>query len=409
MVNVSTRFVQIARHVTDKVSTLLNAPVFVLDGNGLIITRSNPGTTHYWQWDDPSATTNFLRLPLRYQAEIGEVVVGEPLEQDAVSPRIAQALVELVIDQTAHDQHQKISHQELKDQFLHDLLHGWIQDEAIAIKYANQFEIDLTPPRAVILINAAAYILGQIHANSPSANGAAPTRAISDSECQHRTRSIIRSIVKFFHLPNDTICADLGQGEICVLKASDTKNLGSWAQTSPEAKGVSSSWANLAALRRAADALLMQLRQETGSPISIGIGRYHPGIAGLARSYEDARAAISLGSRFQGHNRVYCLGELGMAAFVGVPDENTKVDLAKYLLSPLDHEHELFTTLDVFFSENCCPSATAKRLSIHRNTLSYRLDKIFSLTGLEPRKFDDAVQMRLCLLLRSLQSPAAIS
>jgi carbohydrate diacid regulator len=88
---------------------------------------------------------------------------------------------------------------------------------------------------------------------------------------------------------------------------------------------------------------------------------------------------------------------------VGVADENTKIDLAKYLLSPLDHERELLSTLDVFFTENCCPSATAKQLSIHRNTLSYRLDKIASLTGLDPRKFDNAVQMRLCLLLRSLQ------
>jgi carbohydrate diacid regulator len=94
---------------------------------------------------------------------------------------------------------------------------------------------------------------------------------------------------------------------------------------------------------------------------------------------------------------------LGIAAFVGVADESTKVDLAKYLLSPLDHEPELLATLDAFFVENCCPSSTAKRLSIHRNTLSYRLDKIFSLTGLDPRTFDDAVQMRLSLVLRSFK------
>ncbi|HEY9662956.1 MAG TPA: helix-turn-helix domain-containing protein, partial [Allocoleopsis sp.] len=128
------------------------------------------------------------------------------------------------------------------------------------------------------------------------------------------------------------------------------------------------------------------------------------GLQGLAKSYEDARVALSLGSRLLGCNRVHCLAELGIAAFVGVADETTKIDLAKYLLSPLDQDPELLSTLDVFFAENCCPSSTAKKLSIHRNTLSYRLDKITSLTGLEPRKFDDAVQMRLSLLLRSLKS-----
>ena len=47
------------------------------------------------------------------------------------------------------------------------------------------------------------------------------------------------------------------------------------------------------------------------------------------------------------------------------------------------------------------------RLSIHRNTLSYRLDKIASLTGLDPRRFDDAVQIRLAVVLRSLRNNAS--
>ncbi len=92
-----------------------------------------------------------------------------------------------------------------------------------------------------------------------------------------------------------------------------------------------------------------------------------------------------------------------MAAFVGVPDEQTKLDLSTYLLSPLSHAPELLQTLTVFFAQNCCPSATAKQLSVHRNTLSHRLDKITALTGLDPRRFDDGVQIRLALLLRNSQ------
>jgi carbohydrate diacid regulator len=145
------------------------------------------------------------------------------------------------------------------------------------------------------------------------------------------------------------------------------------------------------------------LRSDTRAPLSIGIGRYHSGLLGLGRSYKDARAALSLGRRFHGHNQVHCLDGLGIASFVGVSDERTKVDLARYLLSPLDHEPELLTTLDTFFAHDCCPSLTAEQLHIHRNTLGYRLDKIASLIGLDPRTFDDAVQIRLSLVLRSLQ------
>jgi carbohydrate diacid regulator len=273
------------------------------------------------------------------------------------------------------------------------LLHDQIQDDATILNRSKSLGIDLTPPRAVILIDAAEYIL----------RGDSPLEFQSIDQ-RRRAKIIVSSIVSFFHLPNDTICADLSQGNIVVLKASNSKNLDPWADHEDISNEIGSSWANLAALKRAADALLLRLRSDTQTSINIGIGRYHPGIQGLARSYEDARAALNLGCRMKGKNQVYCLGELGIASFVGVADERTKVDLSKYLLSPLDHEIELLTTLDVFFSENCCPSSTAKKLSIHRNTLSYRLEKIALLTGLDPRKFDDAVQMRLSLLLRSLQS-----
>lgn len=221
---------------------------------------------------------------------------------------------------------------------------------------------------------------------------------------QQRANLVIGSIVSFFQLPNDTICAYLGDGEVVVLKASDTKNLGNWANRGDVPEQCSSSWANLTALKRAARALLMRLQDDTGTSINIGIGRYHPGIRGLAQSYQDARAALSLGSRFRGHNQVHCLDGLGIAAFIGIGDERTKIELATYLLSPLDHEPELIATLDAFFAEDCCPSTTANRLSIHRNTLSYRLDKINLLTGFNPRRFDDAVQMRLALLLRKLSN-----
>ena len=87
-------------------------------------------------------------------------------------------------------------------------------------------------------------------------------------------------------------------------------------------------------------------------------------------------------------------------------DEKTKTELAARLLSPLDHEPELLSTLEHFFAANCSPSATAASLAIHRNTLTYRLDKIALLIGLDPRRFDDAVQIRLALLLRSLASDA---
>lgn len=388
------QFERVAKAVTERVAELLSTHVFVVDAQGTVITSSEPSRVGLtFDWIGGEGEVNYLHVPLRLDGQASEVIVGEPLNGEVISPRLAQVLVELVINQTAIV-NRLPNQNELKNKFIYDLLHGLIDDEAAILREAQILSMDFTPPRAVILIDAADYIF---------ASTSAGVQDSDDAQVRRRAQLVIGSVVSFFHLPNDTICAYIGDGEVAVLKASDTKNLVAWVTREDDFEQPSSSWANLAALKRAGAELLACLRHDTGASMSIGIGRHHPGVRGLAHSYADARAALSLGRRFQSHNQVHCLDSLGVAAFVGISDEQTKVDLATYLLSPLDYEPELLKTLDGFFKEDCCPSLTARRLSIHRNTLNYRLDKITSLTGLDPRYFDDAVQIRLSLLLRSLR------
>lgn len=376
--------------VTERVAELLCAQVFVIDQNSVAIASSRYELVGLsFNSICAKEAINYLRVPFSLDTLVGEVVVGA-LNGEVISPRLAQVLVEMVVNQTAVIDTLSNQHQ-LKNKFIYDLLHGLIKDEATVLRQAKLLGLDLSPPRAVILIDASDYIL---MSNTQLGQETVEARV------RRRSSVVIGSVVGFFHLPDDTICAYIGDGEVAVLKASDTKNLVNWANCGdvPE----QSTWANLTALNRAAEALLVRLRADTHSSISIGIGRYHPGIRGLARSYEDAQAALSLGCRFRDRNRVHCLDRLGIAAFIGVSDKQTKIELATYLLSPLDHEPEMLVTLDAFFTSELSPSATATKLSIHRNTLSYRLDKITLLTGLDPRRFDDAVQIRLALLLRTL-------
>ncbi len=377
-----TRFKRVAKVVVQRIQEVLNARVFVVDDRATVVISTEVEAIGQC-FDAPSS----LRLPLQVEQQRGQVILSH-LESDEISLRLTQVLVELVIAQAVSIAHQPLQ-PELKNKFIHDLLRSPSRDESEVLREAQILGLDFTRPRAVILIDAAHYLLS------------CPTKPFEmlDAQTQRSIQVIIGSIVKFFHLPNDTICAYIGGSEIAVLKASSTQDLEAWADQKDPAGNPS--WANLAALKRASAALLDQLRSQTQTNLSIGIGRYHPGIQGLARSYQDARAALSLGHHFSGENQVYCLDDLGVAAFVGISDESTKIDLAKHLLSPLDQEPELIDTLQVFFAENCYPSSTANRLSIHRNTLSYRLDKIASLTGLNPRLFDDAIQIRLALLLRS--------
>jgi carbohydrate diacid regulator len=45
---------------------------------------------------------------------------------------------------------------------------------------------------------------------------------------------------------------------------------------------------------------------------------------------------------------------------------------------------------------------TAKKIYVHRNTLLYRLEKIKQYTGLDPKKFGDALQLYIALQLNFL-------
>jgi len=390
-------FESVADTIADRAAELLAARVCVADAQGVIISSSDRDLVGRHRDDVLAERTGpHLSVPLRAFQQSGEVIVSEAAAGEGLSPRLAGVFVDLVVGQAVAALRLP-NHRELTSRFIHSLLLGHGNDDDEILRESDILGIDLRVPRALILIDAAEFIL--------PADGVEHREADS-ARIRRQSQLVIASVVNFFSLPTDTICAYIGGGEIAILKASSTHDLEAWADAEAEAQQPNGSWANLSALKRAGEALMARLRQDTRSSISVGIGRYHPGVVGLARSYEDARAALLLGRRFRGPNQVYCLDGLGAAAFIGISDERTKLDLATHLLSPLDQDRELLDTLEVFFTENCSANCAAARLCIHRNTLSYRLDKVTLLTGLDPRHFDDAVQIRLALLTRSLQSHA---
>ena len=65
-------------------------------------------------------------------------------------------------------------------------------------------------------------------------------------------------------------------------------------------------------------------------------------------------------------------------------------------------DRELMSTLFALFENDLNVSGTARALFMHRNTLMYRLDKIERVTGLNLRKFSDAVTFRLITILNKL-------
>ena len=56
-------------------------------------------------------------------------------------------------------------------------------------------------------------------------------------------------------------------------------------------------------------------------------------------------------------------------------------------------------TVNKFFENSLNVSETSRQLYIHRNTLVYRLDKLLKMTGLDLRKFDDAIVFKITIMV----------
>ena len=65
-------------------------------------------------------------------------------------------------------------------------------------------------------------------------------------------------------------------------------------------------------------------------------------------------------------------------------------------------DEEMLGTAEEFLQNSLNVSETSRNLFMHRNTLMYRLDKIERMTGLNLRKFSDAVTFRLITILGKL-------
>ncbi|HYF64625.1 MAG TPA: helix-turn-helix domain-containing protein [Herpetosiphonaceae bacterium] len=386
-------FERAAEAIAAQVALVLCTDVAVVDTRGRIVASNHP--TIIGELYNPDAAghpSDDYWVPLIMDGHSGRVIASQAHQGEVLSSRLLKNVVDLVQQQVNVDWNPNV--REVKDTFFHDLLRGELRDEDDIIHNAGLLGFDLATPYQMLVIEAAAYILGSASYQNPQS---------ADVFIRRRAQNIISLVQHVVGATNSLHCVYIGNGEVILLRPC---NQGANACCAPSGRAAAPprgqancSWTQMRSLQEVARTLLNRLHTSVDSSISLGLGRHHDGIAGLRRSYDEARMAIAVGQRFKHEPGIYTINNLGLAAFVGLSDERSKAELAAHILRALSGDAELVKTLATFFAEDCCPSASVKKLSIHRNTLSYRLDKIATLTGLDPRRFDDAVQLRLALLL----------
>jgi sugar diacid utilization regulator len=128
-------------------------------------------------------------------------------------------------------------------------------------------------------------------------------------------------------------------------------------------------------------------RLRRGRPWRVAVGRAHPGLYGIARSYEEAREALTMAGRLHTDTPVINAHDL-LIYRVLLRDQPAIVDLVQAVLSPLTRARggarPLLDTLDAYFATGAVATESAKRLHVSVRTVTYRLDRVRTLTGYDP-------------------------
>lgn len=322
-----------------------------------------------------------VAAPLHFEGErVGVIVVNGETARARDSVGIVAALAELLLYQELVIERMP-DHARATDNFIAALVHDPSEDDAAVLRRAQVLGIDLTAPRRAVVFEIQAAVEAGNQGRLPVLSAGAAAR-------QRRLR-YMRAIRAVLHWEAETPLAVLDEARLVALPRIAPRRERDETGAAHE-------------LAASLEAALALLRERLNAEVYVGIGRYHAGLAGLAASYGDAIQALRIGRRVSPRRRAYLLDELGAAAFVGPLDGETKAALARRLLEPLMGHDELMQTLEAYLESGLSSSATIERLSMHRNTLGYRLGRIHDLVGLDPRRFDDAFLLRLALLARDL-------
>jgi sugar diacid utilization regulator len=127
-------------------------------------------------------------------------------------------------------------------------------------------------------------------------------------------------------------------------------------------------------------------RLQRGRPWRVAVGRAHPGAYGIARSYEEAREGLMMATRMQLDRPIVETQDI-LTYRVLSRDQTALVDLVHSVLNPLHQARggaqPLLDTLAAYFDCGCVATTTAATLHLSVRAVTYRLDRVKTLTGFD--------------------------
>ncbi len=157
-------------------------------------------------------------------------------------------------------------------------------------------------------------------------------------------------------------------------------------------------------LMELAKMLVDNLQTEAMVKVRVGFGNRVDLLQDIARSYQEAKMALEVGSIFYVENDTVSYSKLGIGRLIyQLPTSLCEMFLKEVFGEKIPDifDEETTVTINKFFENNLNISETARQLYVHRNTLVYRLERIDKVLGLDIRTFEDAMLFKIALMVIS--------
>ncbi len=288
---------------------------------------------------------------------------------------LLQGLAEVIVHQ-----HFLLDHiqptEKMRATFLQQVLSSGKINSTEAYRQADILQMNLRVPQAIILV--------ELEGIETTATKGSPSAEAATSQIDKETGKVRQVIVDAFQ-DNGVICSYNGKNQFVVSKSITGENLTTRNTTR--------------FLMEKAAYLYDVLRKAfPDRVITLGVGQYYPDLGGLRKSFQEAKLALSVGSKVWESGRTYHIKQVGMYVTLANVAQEHKAELAHQILHPLLQDDQLYKTVQTFLTAGLNLTEAAEQLHVHRNTLIYRLDKTKKIIGLDPRVFDDALQIKLGLM-----------
>ena len=149
--------------------------------------------------------------------------------------------------------------------------------------------------------------------------------------------------------------------------------------------------------------------------LQVGIGNAAYEISELPRSYKEAQDALQLGTMIKGKSAIAAFSDLGIYRLlcqIEDADELAKfipLSLKKLLAYKQPNREDLIKTLQTFLQHHQNAAKTAEDLYVHYKTVTYRIERIKEITGIDMDDPDEMLSVQVGLKILVLLGDRPLS